>query len=173
MRAGGERGGPRVRERGRGEQENRGVFGEKLCSPEPRRGARIKAVVLCGCRQTLKSHSHLQHSIHQVHQCLNSGSISFKVPELIWYWRRCDHAGTHGCFLSSPPLLPSLLYFPLFSPHHLSPPLFSFPLLFHPFLCPHLLSGWHLFRLPSWIREDLFSIKRTLHFLYEFINFPI
>lgn len=53
-----------------------------------------KQVVLCGLRETLKPPRHLQHSLHQVHQCLNSRSISFKVWELIWYRRWCDRAGS-------------------------------------------------------------------------------
>ncbi len=53
-----------------------------------------KQVVLCGLCETLKPPRHLQHSLHQVHQCLNSRSISFKVWELIWYQCWCDRAGS-------------------------------------------------------------------------------
>lgn len=84
---------------------------ESLWSPTPQiRGAErgSKWPVLCGWCDTLKSQSHLQHSLHQVHQCLNSRSISFKVRELIWYQRWCDHAGPQSCLLRSlSPLLSS------------------------------------------------------------------
>lgn len=134
---------PRVRERGRGGRR-RGkrskIVGflvlkkqKKRCSPDRRSGVPIKVVVLCGCRQTLKSQSHLQHSIHQVHQCLNSGSIRFKVPELIWYqalmWSRRDTR------LASSPLLFLLSPFSSSSPY----PLSTYHLLSSLFLSSSLL----------------------------------